>query len=142
LQWLENDLRKNLRRYVLAYWHHPRFSSGRHGTDARTQALWEMLYRHGASIVLAGHDHDYERFAPMNDKGERDDRRASRSFVVGTGGAKLYEIKERQPLSQASEDSTWGVLKLTLHKDGYDWEFLPVVRGDFKDVGSTGCVKR
>ena len=142
LQWLDDDLRKHRQRCVLAYWHHPRYSSGLHGTDARTQALWETLYRHGVSIVLAGHDHDYERFTPMNNRGERDDGRGLRSFVVGTGGARLYELKERHPLSEAWNNATWGVLKLRLGKDAYEWEFLPVAGGQFRDTGSASCNQR
>lgn len=142
LQWLDEDLRKNRQRCVLAFWHHPRFSSARRGSDPRTQAFWEVLYRHGASIVLAAHDHDYERFPPMNDQGERDDGRGIRSFVVGTGGAKLYEAGTRHPLSQVWDGSTWGVLKLTLREDAYDWEFLPAADGQFKDAGTASCNRR
>jgi hypothetical protein len=142
LQWLDDDLRKNRRRCVLAFWHHPRFSSGTHGNDPRTQALWQTLYRHGVSVALAGHDHDYERFAPMNDKGERDDARGIRSFVVGTGGAKLYEMRERHPLSEVWDGSTWGVLKLTLRAEAYEWAFLPASAGSFSESGKAECVRR
>jgi 3',5'-cyclic AMP phosphodiesterase CpdA len=142
LQWLDEDLRNNRQRCVLAFWHHPRFSSARRGSDPRTQALWETLYRHGASVVLAAHDHDYERFAPMNDRGERDDGRGIRSFVIGTGGAKLYEAGKRHLLSQVWDGSTWGALKLTLREDAYDWEFLPAADGQFKDAGTASCNRR
>lgn len=141
-QWLDEDLRKHRQRCVLAFWHHPRFSSARRGNDPRTQALWAILYRHGASIVLAAHDHDYERFSPMNDQGGGDDVRGIRSFVVGTGGAKLYEAGKRHPLSQVWDGSTWGALKLTLRENAYDWEFLPAGDGQFKDAGSASCNRR
>lgn len=142
LQWLDDDLRKNRHRCVLAFWHHPRFSSGHHGDDPRTQAIWQTLYRHGVSVVLTGHDHDYERFPPMNDKGERDDARGIRSFVVGTGGARLYELGKRHPLSVVWDGSNWGVLKLTLRTDFYEWEFLPVLGGKFRDAGTASCNNR
>lgn len=141
LQWLEADLRAHRQRCVLAFWHHPRYSSGLHGSDARTQALWEVLYRHGVSVVLGGHDHHYERFAPMNDRGERDDARGIRGFVVGTGGARLYELKDARPLSVVRDNAHWGILQLTLHGESYDWAFLPVA-GGIRDQGTASCVAR
>jgi len=94
------------------------------------------------SIVLSGHDHHYERFALINDRGERDEARGIRSFVVGTGGAKLYELKERHPLSAAWDNSSWGVLKLTLRAERYEWEFLPADGGAPRDRGAAACVAR
>lgn len=142
LQWLEADLRQHRQRCVLAYWHHPRYSSGLHGSDARTQAFWALLYRHGVSVVVAGHDHIYERFAPMNAQGERDPLRGIRSFVAGTGGAQHYAIKNRMALSEAAQSESWGVLKMTLHPDSYAWEFLPVAGQSFRDAGNAPCVAR
>ncbi|MBT9614193.1 MAG: metallophosphoesterase [Burkholderiales bacterium] len=142
LAWLASDLRQHAQQCVLTIWHHPRFSSGKHGNDARTQALWEMLYQHGVSVLVTAHDHDYERFPAMNDVGERDEERGIRSFVAGTGGAKLYQLKQRHPLSQVWQGESWGLLKLTLRPLGYDWEFLPVAGEKFQDAGSALCVKR
>mgnify|MGYP001594845990 FL=1 len=142
LAWLAADLRQYAQQCVLAIWHHPRFSSGKHGNDMRTQALWAALYQHGVSVLVTAHDHDYERFAAMNDVGERDELRGIRSFVAGTDGARLYELKQRHPLSQVWQGDHWGVLKLTLRPLGYDWEFLPVADGKFQDAGSARCVKR
>jgi len=140
--WLDADLRRHRHACVLAYWHHPRFSSGPHGDDIRLQALWALLYKQGVSVVVAGHDHDYERFAPMNDRGERDAARGIRSFVVGTGGAQLYRLKQRHPLSAVWSDESWGVLRLTLYDMRYAWAFLPVAGGTFHDTGSARCVRR
>jgi len=142
LAWLAADLRQHTQQCVLAVWHHPRFSSGPHGNDARTQALWEALYQHGVSVLVTAHDHDYERFLPMNALGERDDKRGIRSFVAGTGGAKLYPLKQRHPLSQVWQGESWGVLKLTLRAQSYDWDFLPVAGAKFQDAGTAQCVKR
>lgn len=142
LKWLEADLRQHRQRCVLAFWHHPRFSSGPHGSDARMQAIWETLYRHHVSVAATGHDHDYERFAPMSDRGEPDAQRGVRSFVVGTGGAARYELKQRQARSEAWHNASWGVLKLTLHATRYDWEFLPATPTTFRDTGSAECVAR
>ena len=140
--WLEADLRRHRHACVLAYWHHPRFSSGPHGDDVRLQAIWALLYQQGVSVVVAGHDHDYERFAPMNDKGERDQARGIRSFVVGTGGARLYALKQRHLLSEVWQGDNWGVLQLTLYDTRYAWAFLPVMGGTFHDTGSAQCVRR
>lgn len=142
LQWIEADLRRNRQRCVLAYWHHPRFSSGPHGPQGRVQAIWALLHKHGVSVVVAGHDHIYERLAPMNAQGEADPARGMRSFVVGTGGAKHYPIEKRHPLSEVADGQTWGVLKMTLNDTGYAWEFLPVAGQTLRDSGSAQCVAR
>lgn len=142
LTWLEQDLREHRQRCVLAYWHHPRFSSGPHGNDPRSQAIWETLYRHRVSVVATAHDHDYERFAPMNDRGELDRVHGMRSFVVGTGGAALYELKQRHDLSMAWHNTGWGVLKLTLHPTRYEWAFLPAAPTAFQDAGNADCLQR
>lgn len=142
LVWLEEDLRRHRQRCVLAFWHHPRYSSARHGSDPRTQALWETLHRYGVSIVAAGHDHVYERFAPMDARGEADPVRGLRAFTVGTGGARLYQLKQRHPHSEVWHNTGWGVLKLTLHPTRYEWEFLPAAPTEFRDRGSAACVQR
>ena len=142
LLWLAADLQRHPQGCVLAYWHHPRFSSGPHGDDVRLQALWALLYQQGVSVVVAGHDHDYERFAPMDENGERDDMRGIRSFVAGTGGAQHYRLGERHELSEVWHGNSWGVLKLTLREHSYAWEFLPVAGGNFHDAGSAQCVQR
>ena len=142
LKWLEADLRRHRQRCVLAYWHHPRYSSGPHGSDPRTQALWALLQRQGVSVVVTGHDHIYERFAPMNEQGAHDPLRGIRSFIVGTGGAKHYALKQRIALSEAASGESWGVLKMTLGADRYAWEFLPVPGHPFRDMGSAQCAVR
>ena len=142
LRWLEADLRQHRQRCVLAYWHHPRYSSGPHGPDTRLQALWALLYRHGVSVVVAGHDHIYERFAPMNEHGAHDPQRGLRAFVVGTGGAQHYALQQRLALSEVLQGTSWGVLKMTLQADRYAWEFLPVPGHTLRDAGSAQCVSR
>lgn len=138
LRWLERDLAANPRACTLAYWHHPRFTSGQHGDDARFDAFWQVLHRAGAELVLVGHEHDYERFAPQNPSGQADPEHGIRQFVVGTGGQVLRPFKPTRPNSEARNDRDWGVLKLVLRPDGYDWEFLPVL-GLFRDAGQGGC---
>ncbi|MCC9076621.1 DUF4832 domain-containing protein [Litorilinea aerophila] len=144
VQWLRADLAANPRTCTLAYWHKPRFSSGRHGNNRSVRAFWEVLYEYGADVVLSGHDHTYERFAPQDPEGQADPARGIRQFVVGTGGASLYSFSEIQPNSEVRNDTAWGVLKLTLHPDRYDWEFIPATVSQdaptFTDAGSANCV--
>lgn len=142
LKWLRKDLTGNALPCVLAFWHHPRFSSGYHGDNATMAAAWEMLYEFGASIAISGHDHNYERFAPLNGKGQIDRARGIRSFIVGTGGSRLLDIGMRGEHSEAWEGATWGVLKLSLRPDSYAWEFVPAANGKYRDSGTGVCVKR
>lgn len=131
-RWLASDLAKSQARCTLAYMHHPRYSSGLHGSDATIAPLWRTLARGGADVVLAGHDHHYERFAPLN---------GVRSFVVGTGGRSHYPVFRRlsQPRSVVMNDRTFGVLRLTLRPERYHWRFVPVGGSSFRDAGSAAC---
>jgi hypothetical protein len=137
-QWLRADLAANPAACTLAYWHHPRFSSGEHGSSTTYEAFWRALYDAGADVVLAGHDHDYERFAPQAPDGSRDLTRGLREFVVGTGGRGLRRFPSIAPNSEARDDSSLGVLELTLGSRAYSWEFRPAV-GTSRDRGSSRC---
>jgi hypothetical protein len=140
-RWLREDLAAHRVRCTLAYWHHPLFSSGAgHGSDPRLRPLWQILAEFGADVVINGHDHDYERFAPQTPDGEPDAAHGIREFVVGTGGAKLGWFDSIRTNSEVRDSATWGVLKLTLHATSYDWEFVPVAGGRFHDAGSAVCV--
>jgi hypothetical protein len=138
-RWLRADLAMHPAACTLAYWHHPRFSSGPHGTNASYAAFWQDLYRSRADIVLNGHDHDYERFAPQDPAGVRDQAHGIRAFVVGTGGKSLYHVVKIQPTSEVRNDTTYGVLKLALHARSYDWQFVPEPGKTFTDTGSGTC---
>jgi hypothetical protein len=138
-RWLQEDLKANPSDCILAYWHSPRFSSGPHGSDKRVRDLWRLLYEAGAEIVISGHDHLYERFAPQNPKGKADPERGIRQFIVGTGGAGVYKFKKPKPNSEVRDNSTYGVLKLTLGSGTYQWEFVPIAPGNFTDSGSGTC---
>lgn len=139
LTWLAADLAAHPTACTLAYWHHPRFSSGAHGDDATFDAFWRVLYRAGADVVLVGHDHDYERFAPQDPDAKADPAYGIRQFVVGTGGQELRGFTNLWSNSESRNSRDHGVLKLVLHPDGYDWEFLPVPGGTFNDQGSDSC---
>ena len=131
-RWLEADLAASSGRCTLGYWHHPRFSSGLHGSDPTMAVLWRTLAQGGGDVVLAGHDHHYERFAPLD---------GIRSFVVGTGGRSHYPVLRRltRPRSMVVDDRRYGVLRLTLHLQGYYWRFLPLAGSTSTDTGYAAC---
>ena len=142
-RWLTHDLATHPARCTLAYWHEPRFSSGPHGQEPVYDDFWRALYAAGVDIVLNGHDHIYERFAPQDPDAQPDPRRGIRAFIVGTGGknhyAPAYAFRVVQPNSLVRNSQTFGVLELTLHQDGYDWRFVPAAGGSFTDSGSGMC---
>jgi hypothetical protein len=143
IQWLREDLNQSPAVCTLAYWHRPPFSSGRYGDPENTERvrpLWQAAYEEGVDLVLTAHEHSYERFAPMNAEGERDDTGGMRLIVAGTGGGNLREFaNDPLPTTEERNDDTWGVLKLSLRPTGYDWEFLPVEGKSFTDSGSGSC---
>ena len=138
-QWLRSDLAASQATCTLAYWHKPRFSSGQHGNITGVGSFWQALYQYGADVILNGHDHTYERFAPQNPNGQADPN-GIREFVVGTGGATLYPFTTIRANSEVRNNTAHGVLKLTLHATSYDWEFVPIAGQTFTDSGTTNCV--
>lgn len=139
LDWLKNDLAQNRGSCILAYWHHPVFSSGGHASNEGMMPVWKALAAAGADIVLAAHDHNYERFAPQNADGQRDELRGMRQFVVGTGGARLTPMRFAKANSETGNNATNGVLKLTLKPSGYEWEFLATRPDEYSDRGAAFC---
>jgi acid phosphatase type 7 len=138
--WLRTDLATHPTSCTLAYWHHPRFSSGStHGDNASVAPLWQDLYDANADLVLVGHDHLYERFAPQTSTGVADPVRGVREFVVGTGGRSHYSFNTPEPNSEVRNSDTFGVLELTLHSSSYDWSFVPEAGRTFTDTGSAAC---
>jgi hypothetical protein len=138
-QWLQSDLALHRNFCTLAYWHHARFSSGYDGDNTFMNDLFTDLYNAGADVVLSGHSHDYERFAPQSPKGKLDRTFGVRQFVVGTGGAFFTGFSTVKPNSEARSNKAFGVLKLTLHPTGYDWRFAPERSGGYSDAGSQSC---
>jgi hypothetical protein len=137
--WLERDLAGTDAPCTLAFWHRPRFSSGRkHGGYRSVQPLWADLAEGGADVVLSGHEHQYERFAPLDTDGHVDRGAGVQEFVVGTGGASLYEFGEPIEGSEAREDRQFGVLVLALRSDAYDWSFVAEDE-TVLDSGSNHC---
>ena len=125
-QWLRMDLAASHSKCTIAYWHYPLFTSGPNGSQTQMRDVWRILYGADVDIVVNGHDHLYERFAPQSPDGGRDDARGIREFIVGTGGASPYNFVTASANSEARISNTYGVLKLTLQSGSYQWEFIPV----------------
>ena len=139
-KWLRADLAAHPTACTAAYWHHPRFSSGQHGSFTSMQPIWQALYDYGAEVVFNGHNHDYERFAPQDPNGVADPARGIREFVVGTGGKSHYSLSASPLVNEEIRNGdTFGVLKLTLHPTSYDWRFVPEAGKTFTDSGSQSC---
>jgi hypothetical protein len=140
LAWLRDDLAAHTQKCTLAYWHHPRFNSGsHHGNNGNIAPFWRALYEYGVDVVLNGHEHLYERFAPQTPDAKPDPARGIRQFTVGTGGRREYSFGTVQPNSEVRQTGTDGVLKLELDDDGYKWEFISAEGGSFRDSGSGQC---
>jgi hypothetical protein len=139
-KWLRADLASHPVACTLAYFHKPLFSSGAaHGNDPIVKPLYQALYDANADVVLGGHDHDYERFSPQDPDGKSDPARGIREFVVGTGGKNHRVFAAPLPNSEVRDNTAFGVLKLTLKADSYDWQFIPEAGKTFTDSGSGRC---
>ncbi|MGE5837766.1 MAG: PKD domain-containing protein [Acidobacteriota bacterium] len=138
--WLRADLAANTKQCTLAYWHHPFFSSGTGETHPDAQAAWDALYAAGAEVVIVGHHHHYERFAPQTPGAVPDAVTGIRQFIVGTGGGEgLFGLVPAAANSEVRDNGTFGVLKLTLKAGGYTWKFIPIAGRSFTDAGSGAC---
>jgi acid phosphatase type 7 len=139
-RWLKADLTAHPKACTLAYWHHPVFSSGVHGNDPKMKDIWQTLYGASVDVVVNGHDHHYERFAPQNPDGKAEPKRGIREFVVGTGGAELRELATVRPNSEVQNTATYGVIKFVLQPKSFSWEFIPIQGSTFMDKGTQACV--
>jgi 3',5'-cyclic AMP phosphodiesterase CpdA len=138
-RWLRADLAAQRTDCTVAYWHHPRYSSGSHGGEPEMAALWQALYEAGVELGISGHDHVYERFAPQDGAGQLDREHGTRQIVAGTGGKKTSRFAETEPNSEARATGVFGVLKLTLSPGRYAWEFVPIAGESFRDSGEGSC---
>jgi hypothetical protein len=136
--WLKADLAAHPTTCTIAIFHHPRFSSAQSKPDGRSVTFWQILYSYGADVIVSGHRHQYERFAPQTSTGAASSK-GIREFVVGTGGAALVGFSTVAPNSEVRNSSTYGVLKLTLHASSYDFAFVPIAGQSFRDSGSANC---
>jgi hypothetical protein len=138
-RWLAADLAAHPTQCTLAYWHQPRWSESG-GLSSSSSYFATALYNAGAEIVLSGHNHFYARFAPQSPSGASDPARGIRQFIVGTGGKSLHGLSNNpDPQVQARQDSTYGVLALTLHQGSYDWRFVPEAGKSYTDSGTQAC---
>jgi 3',5'-cyclic AMP phosphodiesterase CpdA len=138
--WLRADLAAHPTRCTLAFWHHPRFSSGSEGETMAVGPFWDALYAAGADVVLNGHDHDYERFAPQGPLGEPDPVNGIREFVVGTGGAPWLPLRAAPAANTlVRATATFGVLRLTLRPRGYAWRYVNAAGSPVTDQGQAAC---
>jgi alkaline phosphatase len=140
LRWLDGDLSASHARCTIAMWHHPLYTSGReHGPADWMRPVFQTLYDHGVELNLTGHNHNYERFVPMDGYGHEDDARGVLPIVVGTGGASHYSFGRIRPGSVVRDSRSYGVLKLTLHANWYEYAFVPVAGSTFIDSGTATC---
>ncbi|PZG19552.1 CBM96 family carbohydrate-binding protein [Nonomuraea aridisoli] len=140
VNWLRSDLAANNRPCTVAMWHHPRYTSGaNHAPNTSVAPFVQALYEADADLILTGHNHQYERFAPINPSNQRDDARGMRHFVIGSGGAGHYGFGTILPNSEARNSDTYGVLKLTLSASSYTWQFVPQAGKTYTDSGTTNC---
>lgn len=138
--WLLADLAAHQVQCTVAYWHNPLFSSGKvHGGNGRIRPIWDALYEYGVEAVVNGHEHVYERFLPQTPAGVRDTSYGITQFTVGVGGFMFYDFGQLLPNSAAQNNTSFGVLKLTLHPGSYDWEFIPVAGKTYTDSGTASC---
>lgn len=135
--WLEQDLAGNSKRCILSFWHKPLFSAGPHGSNGNVRPLWEDLHAARADVILNGHDHNYQRFAPVTPSGAPASD-GLREFVVGTGGKDHYALGTMS-IMQAGNDTSWGVLRMTLRPTSYEWRFAPIQGQTYSDSGTSAC---
>ena len=138
MEWLRLELATQRSLCTAVYWHRPLFTSGQNGDNPDMRDVWRTLYDANVDLVINGHDHTYERFAPQDPDGRPDSHRGIREFIVGTGGAMHYQLPQVRANSEARA-SVWGVAVFTLASGGYQWEFVPVEGATFRDSGSGEC---
>ncbi|WP_246010200.1 metallophosphoesterase [Actinokineospora cianjurensis] len=140
--WLRNDLKATGKPCTAAYFHHPLFTRGSHSPTTTARPIWQALYDNKADLILNGHDHNYQRYAPQRPDGTADATNGIREVLVGTGGRAFYTFSRTMPNIEASNDNTYGILKLTLSATGYRGQFVPVAGRTFTDDFSGACKQK
>lgn len=138
VRWLREDLQQSGRQCTLAYWHHPLYSSGIAGGSATVLPFWRAVTELGVDVVVNGHDHDYERFAPMDAAGQASPT-GTRAFVVGTGGAVLRDWGTVKANSEVRYSFNYGVIQFKLYPGRYEWQFFPTNDQSMTDMGEGSC---
>ena len=137
-RWLQGDLATNRQKCTVAYMHHPFLSSGQNGSTPELLPLMRLLYENNTELVLAGHDHTYERFNPITPELVADPAKGLRLFVVGTGGRDLYQFPRQLPQSDFRSNQHFGVLRIVMKDGAYDWAWINT-EGVPLDSGSGVC---
>lgn len=138
-RWLKADLAANPRVCTLVTWHEPRWSSGQHGDATQMSAIWADLVAAHVDVVLSGHNHDYERFLPLDANGKPDPN-GTMEFVVGTGGKNDYTFPQPPLTGEVVRGSGFfGLLSMTLGPTSFSWRFVPAPSFSFSDSGSANC---
>ncbi len=136
--WLKNELAARTGGCTAAIWHRPLVSSGPHGDNPDMRDLFQILYDAGVEFVVAGHDHLYERFSPIDPSGRPDSARGVREFVVGTGGTNL-SMPARMRVGSEVQGTNWGIIRFDLSPGSYRWQFISVSGESFTDSGIEMC---
>ncbi|PYX77051.1 MAG: alkaline phosphatase [Acidobacteria bacterium] len=137
--WLQADLAAHPTTCTLALWHRPLFTSSSNTAASSMKPIWQVLFNNSADVVINGHAHNYERFAPQDPNGVANSATGIREFVVGTGGESHGNFDTVAANSEIRNNTTYGVLKVTLHSTSYDWQFVPIASQTFTDSGSGSC---
>ncbi len=138
-EWLRENLRENDKSCTLLYWHHPLWSSGYVEINPAGMAFWRIASAFKADVVVNGHEHHYERFAPLGPSGRLDNVSGMRPFIVGTGGAWLFEFGQPLITNEVRDNTTTGVILFFLYPGRYTWQFVPTEKDGFTDQGSGMC---
>lgn len=138
LAWLDADLRANTKPCTAAYWHHVFISRGNYTGYATMKPFFDRLYAARADLALVGHDHNYQRWMPM-DGSQAPQGDGVRQLVVGTGGGPMYAVNGTSPMLERKQGSTYGILKLTLSASDYLAEFVPIAGKTFTDSVAGTC---
>jgi acid phosphatase type 7 len=139
LRWIRADLAAHPASCTLAYFHRPLFTSGGFESQDNVRPIWDALYPAGVDLVLNGHDHIYERFAPQRPDGSYDPGHGIREFTAGMGGVGHHQAVTVAPNSQVEHEESFGVLTMTLRRGGYDWHLVTQPRGTTADSGAARC---
>ncbi|MFL5759968.1 MAG: metallophosphoesterase [Thermomicrobiales bacterium] len=140
-EWLVGELAAHADACTIVFFHHPVFSIGPQGDTERMSEVWQMLADAGVEIVLTGHDHDYQRWQPLDASGNPDDT-GTTQFVVGTGGhgIQAFDSDDARVVTGVDDTGAYGALRLQLYPDQAKFAFI-TINGKIRDRGTIPCEK-
>ncbi len=136
-RWLKADLAATTKPCVAAFWHQPLWTGNGTGRLLDYKSWWEALYAAGADVVLNGHVHNYQRYAPRNPSGAVDTRNGITEYIVGTGGESLVPLKTSVTPQPVIAKRTFGYLRMTLHPNGWESRFIDTTGAVLDTSGGT-----